>query len=475
MTEVFATTPANRSASFLLGHKLDSIPFSLYHLQIILVLGAVGFVEGYDLALGGSLLVLAKEPLQLTPEQIRWLAVAPILFIVVGAFIAAAMSDRFSRKKVMQIGVIASTALTLLIPLAQTGTQLVVIRVLTGLGIGFALSAPFPIAAELMPAQHRRTYGAIYEVMLASAFTLLPFVGFVLAGNPIGFRLIALPGGLALGVVPLLVHFGLPESPRWYLSRGEPQAAIDTVNRIIARGGGRVPPLTLADLGTALRTTREELPPFSALFGPGQLRWTVVGILCSTAASTAYYCSAILLPKALIDQGAVVTLSFGLSTLLFMVTIPGKFFTGFIMEIIGRRWTITYCFAGAIPGLALMGLAHRTGAYATVAMSAGAIITGLTVLSSFTAVRVYLSEQFPTALRGRGHFFGEATARIFSGVLVPYLLEPYTGSATIFFGTIAAIVAVGACVPLLFGKETVGQLEMVTETAAKPAEARAAA
>jgi putative MFS transporter len=475
MTEAVATPAAGRSASFLLGRKLDSIPFSLYHVQIILVLGAVGFVEGYDLALGGSLLVLAKEPLQLTPEQIRWLAVAPILFIVVGAFIAAAMSDRISRKKVMQIGVVASTAFTLLIPLAQTGTQLVVIRVLTGLGIGFALSAPFPIAAELMPAQHRRTYGAIYEVMLASAFTLLPFVGFVLAGNPLGFRLIALPGGLALGVVPLLVHFGLPESPRWYLSRGEPQAALDTVNRIIARSGGRVPPLALADLGTALRSAREQLPPFSALFRPGQLRWTIVGILCSTAASTAYYCSAILLPKALIDQGAVVTLSFGLSTLLFMVTIPGKFFTGFIMEIIGRRWTITYCFAGAIPGLALMGVAHRTGAYATVAMSAGAIITGLTVLSSFTAVRVYLSEQFPTALRGRGHFFGEATARIFSGVLVPYLLEPYTGSATIFFGTIAAVVAVGACIPLLLGKETVGQLEMVTETGGESAEARAAA
>ena len=57
------------SASLLLGRKLDSIPFSIYHVQIILVLGVVGFVEGYDLALGGSLLVLAKEPLHLTPEQ----------------------------------------------------------------------------------------------------------------------------------------------------------------------------------------------------------------------------------------------------------------------------------------------------------------------------------------------------------------------------------------------------------------------
>jgi hypothetical protein len=40
-------------ASHIPWRKLDSIPFSGYHVLIILVLGAVGFVEGYDLALGG--------------------------------------------------------------------------------------------------------------------------------------------------------------------------------------------------------------------------------------------------------------------------------------------------------------------------------------------------------------------------------------------------------------------------------------
>jgi MFS family permease len=450
-------------ASHILGRKLDSIPFSAYHVMLILVLGAVGFVEGYDLALGGSLLVLAKVPLQLTGGQIRWLVVAPTALVVAGGFTASAMSDRISRKTVMQIGVVISTGFTLLIPLAQTGTQLIMLRIVTGIGLGFAISAPFPIAAELMPKQHRRTYGAIFEVMLASAFTLLPFVGFLLAGNPDGFRLIALPGGLALGIVPLLVHFGLPESARWYLRRGDPEAAVATVNQMIARCGERVPRMTVADLGPNLQEAHEALPPFSALFSPGQLGRTVVGVLCYAAATTAYYCSAILLPKALVDQGAAVGLSFGLGTLLFMVTIPGKFFTGFIMEIIGRRWTITYCLAGAVPGLALMALAHTLGVYATVAMTAGAIITGLTVLSSFPAVRVYLSEQFPTALRGRGHFFGEAAGRIFSGVLTPFVLEPYTGSAMIFFGWIAVVVAIGACIPLAFGRETVGQLEVVTE------------
>jgi hypothetical protein len=79
-----------------------------------------------------------------------------------------------------------------------------------------------------------------------------------------------------------------------------------------------------------------------------------------------------------------------------------------------------------------------------------------------------LSEQFPTALRGRGHFFAEATARFFARVVTPFLLEPHVGSAPIFFGTITVVVAIGACVPLLFGKETVGQLEMITGTMPDP-------
>ena len=46
-------------ASHVLGRKLDSIPFSAYHVVLIVVLGFVGFIEGYDLVLSGSLVVLA--------------------------------------------------------------------------------------------------------------------------------------------------------------------------------------------------------------------------------------------------------------------------------------------------------------------------------------------------------------------------------------------------------------------------------
>jgi hypothetical protein len=96
--------------SHVLGRKLDSIPFSAYHLVLIVVLGFAGFIEGSDLALSGSLLVLAKAPLHLAPEEVRALAVWPTFVVVLGGFAAAAMSDRLSRVAVMQVGVIVSTA-----------------------------------------------------------------------------------------------------------------------------------------------------------------------------------------------------------------------------------------------------------------------------------------------------------------------------------------------------------------------------
>jgi MFS transporter, putative metabolite:H+ symporter len=459
--------PFSRSvtpAGHLLGRKLDGIPFSAYHMVLIGVLALVGFVDGYDLVMTGSLLVLAKQPLHLTPGDIRFLAVASTMMVCVGGFIASAVSDHWSRKTIMLIGVAGITLFTLLITLVQTAEQLIIVRLLTGLAGGFAVFAPFPIAAELMPAQHRRTFGAVYEMALACSFALLPFVGFLLAGNPNAFRLMALPGGLALFVVPALIYFLIPESPRWYLRRGHAEAAVDTVNRMIRRAGNRVPALTVAALGDKVQTAREELPPYRALFYRGQLRWTAIGISSYVFAGTAFFLISVLLPKALVDQGAAVSLSFGVSSLVFAASIPGKGFTGILMEIIGRRWTIFYALAGSLPGLFLMLLAHRAGPYATVVMVAGALMTGFTALSCATAFRVYLAEQFPTALRGRGHAFGESTGRVFSGVLAPFLMAPHTSSATLFFGTILVMVTVGAFIPMLFGRETVGQLETVTET-----------
>jgi MFS family permease len=464
MAEIRPSEGRTTGASHVLGRKMDSIPFSLYQVLIILILALVGFIEGYDLFMTGSLLVLAKTPLHLTGSDIQWLLLGPAIMGTIGGFGFSAVGDQLSRKAILLIGVIATTFFTLLVPLVQNAGQLIILRSLTGLGAGGVWSAVFPIAAELMPAQHRRTYGAVYEMALASSFTVLPFIGGLLAGNPDAFRFLALPGGLALLVVPPIVHFLLPESPRWHLRRGEARTAVDIVNRIIRRSGNRVPPLAETELGDVHAAARETLPPYRALFAKSQLRWTAVGVITGTCAASAAFMTAALLPKALTNQGYAVSLSLGITSIIYATSFFGKAFTGWLMEIIGRRWTIFYVMAGAIPGFCLMLLSHTAGPHARALMIAGGLIIGFTVVSAFSATRVYLSEQFPTALRGRGHLFGEACGRIFAGGLVPFFMAPHTGSPTIFFGTMLFFSAIGAFVPILWGRETVGQIELVTET-----------
>ena len=312
------------SASRVLGRKMDSIPFSRYQVLIIFILALVGFIEGYDLFLTGSLLVLAKAPLHLIGTDIQWLLLGPALGGTIGGFGFSAVGDRLSRKAMLLIGVIATTFLTLLIPLVQNAEQLLILRSLTGLGAGGVWSAVFPIAAELMPAQHRRTYGAVYEMALASSFTVLPAVGGLLAGNPAAFRLMALPGGLALFVVPAIVYFLLPESPRWHLRRGEARIAVAIVNQIIGRSGNRVPALTVEELGDVHAAAGEKLPPYWALFAGGQLRWTVVGVITGTCAASAAYMTAALLPKALTNQGYAVGVSLGITSIIYATSFFGK-------------------------------------------------------------------------------------------------------------------------------------------------------
>ncbi len=463
MTVTSPVETGGSPASRVLGRKMDSIPFGPYQVLIIFILALVGFIEGYDLFMTGSLLVLAKAPLHLTGTDIQWLLLGPGIMGTIGGFGFSAVGDQLSRKAMLVIGVIATTFFTLLIPLVQNAEQLLILRSLTGLGAGGVWSAVFPIAAELMPAQHRRTYGAVYEMALASSFTVLPFVGGLLAGNPDAFRLMALPGGLAVLVVPPIVYFLLPESPRWHLRRGQAQIAVDIVNQIIRRSGNRVPPLTVAALGEVHAAAREELPPYRALFAKGQLRWTAVGAITGTCAASAAFMTAALLPKALTNQGYAVSVSLGITSIIYAASFFGKAFTGFLMEIIGRRWTIFYVMAGSLPGFCLMLLSHGAGPYAGVLMVAGGLVIGFTVVSAFSATRVYLSEQFPTALRGRGHLFGESCGRIFAGGLVPFFMAPHTGSPTIFFGTMLLFAAIGAFVPIVWGKETIGQLEAVAE------------
>ena len=94
-------------------------------------------------------------------------------------------------------------------------------------------------------------------------------------------------------------------------------------------------------------------------------------------------------------------------------------------------WTVVGILL-AIPGLLFMMTAHQMVSAATIAFEAGTLITGITVLSCFPAVRMYLSEQFPTDFAGVDTS-SASRLRGCAGVIAPFVMASHTGSPGMFF------------------------------------------
>jgi hypothetical protein len=116
----------------------------------------------------------------------------------------------------MLFGVGGINFFTLLIPLAQSGSPLIVIGLLTGFAISFAASALFPIAAELMPLGVSSTRPTV-------------------ATTALRFFAVDRRDGTLTSVGWSLTH---PKSPRFFASIPPPNSSMrQTPTRTLAIGG----------------------------------------------------------------------------------------------------------------------------------------------------------------------------------------------------------------------------------------------
>ena len=104
---------------------------------------------------------------------------------------------------------------------------------------------------------------------------------------------------------------------------------------------------------------------------------------------------------------------------------------------------------------------HTAGLYARSLMIAGGLIVGFTVVSAFPATACTCPSSSRQHCAAAATIFGESCGKIFGGGLLPFFMTPHTGSPAIFFGTMLLFAAIGALVPIVWGKETIGQIEVI--------------
>jgi AAHS family 4-hydroxybenzoate transporter-like MFS transporter len=197
---------------------IDGAPFSRSQKRIVLLCALVAMLDGFDTQAIAFVAPVVAAAWGLPVSAFGAVFGAGLAGLMVGALAFGPAADRYGRRRV----IIATTALfgslTLLTALAQSLPMLLVLRFLTGLGLGGAMPNIIALTAECAPARLRATTVSI----MFCGFPLGAVLGGMLAAKMIpafGWEsTFWLGGALPLLLLPALIAW-LPESKRFLAER----------------------------------------------------------------------------------------------------------------------------------------------------------------------------------------------------------------------------------------------------------------
>ena len=185
-------------------------------------------VDGMDVAIMGFLAPAITKDWSVSKAAFGAVMSAAPIGLVIGALVAGPTSDRIGRKTVLTLSVAAFGLFTVLTAYASNISEMALLRLLTGVGLGAAMPNASTLVSEYVPERRR----SLLVTIMFTGFNLgSALVGFMSAAviPSHGWRTVLLLGGLLpFALVPFLLLF-LPESCRFLAARGRDAHRVATV------------------------------------------------------------------------------------------------------------------------------------------------------------------------------------------------------------------------------------------------------
>src|SRR5580704_6906746 len=221
--------------------RLDALPFGRFHLLVIVALGITWILDGLEVTLAGALSgeLTQRSALGLTNSQVGLAGSFYLCGAVVGAFGFGWLTDRLGRKKLFSITLAVYLAATAATGLSWDAWSYIFFRFLTGAGIGGEYAAVNSTIQELIPARFRGwtdllINGSFWIGAAMGAGGSLVLLNPAVIDPALGWR-VAFLIGATIGLMILVMRLWIPESPRWLVTHGMPQAAKTVVRGIEAQ------------------------------------------------------------------------------------------------------------------------------------------------------------------------------------------------------------------------------------------------
>ncbi len=407
--------PNSKQKGDELAARLERLPHSRFNLMILGV-GVVAFlVEAMDTSIIAAVLGPLKEALALSPAQLGTLSVAAVATTVIGILIVGPFADIFGRKKMLILGVAIAEVFTCLTYFANSFMTFFLLRLITGLGLGFIFPITLTYLAEFVGSKHRAYYTGVCNGVLGLGYFMTMLISYVITPH-YGYHVLFLVPGVLLLSIPYVI-FLAPESPKWLVASGYLTQAEAVVEKIEYQ---------------VRHWTKKELPPVSPIKSAFDETGTRFDIISKRYIGTTlalwvmlsmtfivFYTRLLYMPLILSTQGINLKNSLLYATIMNAAAIPGNLMGGAMMHAIGRRWTIAIY--GFLTGLSAI-------AFSFVTSHVMLIVVGCSIFwfDTFAAQKMLINESYPTGARATGASAAEFVARGIGGILwagiVPTLL-----------------------------------------------------
>lgn len=418
--------------------SIEDVPLNRFHQLMTLRAGGGWILDGYILSIIGVAIVQFSSYLKLDSFWQGMVAASAMLGTFCSGFLGGWLTDKFGRRRLFFVGPILFIVGSVGSFWVESGTSLLVLRFLVGVGVGLEYPVAGSLLTEFLPQKNRgpRLAGLTIMWFIGAALSYMVGNAILAQGGDDAWRAV-LASSAVLGVLLFLVRLGTPESPRWLVSKGR----FDEADRVIKQVYG--PAFSLANMP---RQECEKKVSLGDLLHSGYGKRMLFVIVFWTAAVVpmfAVYSFAPVVLDALKLSGAWAAYGSVMITLLFVV---GCVVATRLIDSMGRRPLVIHSFLWS--SLALLGLGvFSDSAEMLVLFMFGAyalFIGGAQVLEL-----VYPNELFPTEVRAFAVGIGSSMTRVGSAAgtwLVPISLHHYgigntmyAAAAVSFIGLLASV------------------------------------
>ena len=429
---------ATEPRAMTVNDLIDERPLSRFQLTTILLCGTVLLLDGFDTQAMGFLVPPISEDLGIPLPNFGRVISAGLFGLMIGAMAAGPIADRWGRKWAIIVSSIVFGLFSLLTAFVSTLNGLILLRFLTGLGLGGAMPNVVALSSEYAPKRMQPILVPAIFAGMGGGAVLASIVGGALI--PIyGWRSVFVVGGVLPILLALILIKALPESLRFLAAKGADRTRIAGIVRHIA------PEMKDAPLAPPPASDRREGVAIKHLFTEGRAAGTLMLWIPFFMNLLILYFILSWLPSLLRQAGMPVTAGITAVAAFSLGGILGALVQGPFMKLIGIFPAMV---AEFIATLALIGLASVIFANFQLMMIV-TFILGITVQGAQAGLNVLSAMYYPTTVRATGVGWALGVGRVGS------IVGPLIGGAMLALQWTPQQIFQAGAVPALIAGATV--------------------